>query len=128
MGVKDVRSKYFRELFNGGGRGRHFLEKDDTRSLRKPVRPHWRTVESPAIDVLDLGGGTAVPWRRELQRFPTARPLFAQDCKRPKRITAVRRKRVVEDVNDAHGAVMRPRGTARRRRTGPRRYAGRHRT
>src|SRR4029453_10893472 len=128
MSVKDVRSKYFSELFNTASRGPHFLEKDDTRGFEKPVRPHCRTVEPPAIDVLDLGGGAAVPWRRELQRFPAARPLFAQDCKRPKRITAVRRKRVIEDVENAHGAVMRPRGTARRRRTHPRRYAGRHRT
>ena len=34
-------------------------------------------MKAPAIDVLDIGGSMAMPRRRELQRFPSARPLFA---------------------------------------------------
>jgi hypothetical protein len=128
MCVEDIRAECRGQFLDAAAGGCHFLQENDARRLREPVRPHRSAVKLPAIDVLDLGRGAAMPRRRELQRFPPPRPLFTQDGESPKRVAAVRRKRVIEDVENAHGAVMRPRGAARRRQTRPRRCAGRHRT
>src|SRR5262249_25971999 len=63
---------------------------------------HRCAVKAPPFRVLDFGGGMALPRCCQLHGFPSARPLFAQDRDGSERIAAVQRKRVVENVQDAH--------------------------
>jgi len=68
MGVEDVRAKCFRQFFNAAGGGRHLLQKHDAGRLRQPIGAHRRAMKAPPLDVLDIGGNSAMPWRGELQR------------------------------------------------------------
>ena len=84
----------------------------DARHARRRALAERRAMKAPTVDVLDLAARLAVARRRELQRLPAERPLLAQDGQRAEHVAAVQRKRVIEDVQDAHGgayAAIRPR-------------------
>ena len=73
-----------------------------------------RPEEVQAIDNLFVRSWRGVLRTGEVERLPSERALLAQNCRRAKRVPAVQRDRVVEDVEDAqcHRAIFMPVGSA----------------
>ena len=109
MRVEDVRAECRCQLLDAVRRSPPFPASKRRPVLREPARLRiGSAMKLPAVDVLDLGGAPP-PCRGVVSCSVSqpARPLLAQDGESPKRVAAVQRKRVIEDVQDAHGAVMR---------------------
>src|SRR4051812_28422310 len=102
MRMDEVGFLFANDLRHALRRLRHEAHFAGERYLRPHRGNHGRAVEVPAFDGLLVSLTAILLWRSQLKRFPPDGPLLAQDCKRPERITALQRNRMIEDVEDAH--------------------------
>ena len=108
MGMQDVRPHLLDHLGDPPAHGRHQPQFADSRQLRSSVGVERSAEEMPVVDRL-LGDRRRTLLRRsEMEGLPAAPTLLAQQGERAKRVAAMQRQRMVEDVEDAqwHSTVF----------------------
>ena len=103
VGVDDVGTESSGQLGDAACSCRHLAKVDGPRHGHARAGAHLRSIEPEPIDVFEVRHRRTVPRCRQLQCFPPQRPLLAQDGHGPERVAAVQRKRVIKDVQNAHG-------------------------
>ena len=97
--MQDVRLQFARKLLQPRFSSTHQAQFVDA---GRPCFRHRASVETQAVDVLDVSRRLALLGRGQMKGFPAQRPLLTQDSRGAEGVAAVQRDGVVEDVEDSH--------------------------